>query len=176
MSNASHAGPSDRRQYPRIEITVPVILKRGSAPAVTALMHNISPGGMQVRVSADASASLEVDAPEDRKSAAPLRASFLLPLRGKRKSVAVDCEVRHVSRVRGAPAGAEMAVGLRFHDFTDTKYLRRFVRFIEEQMVPPEDIQVYLHGPSGGSRGPGRVRGASAAGAARRPARAVGDD
>lgn len=150
MSNEYPAAFADaeRRRLPRITITVPVMLKRSDKAAVTALMHNVSPGGMQVRLSTKAAAALLPKENEiETNSVFSVHARFLLPLRKERVAITVSCEVVHVSPVDGAPTGARVAIGLRFKRFRNAMSLRRFVLFIEEQMVPPEYYELYLHGP-----------------------------
>lgn len=140
---------ADRRQLPRVAITMPVALTRAKGQKITGLMQNISPGGMLVRLSDRSAATLL-----PRKDAVgsdgivPIHAQFLVPLREARVPISVSCLVAHVSPVDGAPTAARIAVGFRFKQFRDNKTLRRFVAFIEEQLVPMEDYQLYLHGPS----------------------------
>lgn len=150
MSNEKQtlAADAERRRFPRVAITVPVMLTRSDQRAVTGLMHNVSPGGMQVHLGAESAATLlpengEIGTGEDFS----IHARFLVPLRQERVAISVECAVAHVS-----PAEARVAVGFRFKRFEDTKSLRRFVLFIEERLVPVEDYELYLHGP-GRSRG-----------------------
>ncbi|MDH3317143.1 MAG: PilZ domain-containing protein [Gammaproteobacteria bacterium] len=140
---------AERRQLPRVAITVPVILKRSKGTTVTGLMHNVSPGGMQVRLSTEGAAALLPKKSEIKTNAGcSVHARFLLPLRNEHVAITVKCVVAHVSPVANAPAGARVAIGFRFKRFRDATCLRRFVLFLEEQMVPPEDYELYLHGPA----------------------------
>lgn len=138
---------AERRQFPRVAISMPVKLTRSKGQAITGLMQNVSPGGMQVRLSARSAAAL---LPKNKKPGdsgpGPVHAQFLVPLRQERVAIAVSCLVAHVSPVKGAPAEAQIAIGFRFKRFKDARTLRRFVLFIEEQLVPMEDYELYLHG------------------------------
>ncbi len=137
----------DRRQLPRITITVPVMLTGSTGRTVSGLMHNVSPGGMQVRLSAESAAALLPKREEIGNSkACYVRARFLVPLRKERVPISVKCLVAHVSAVDGAPEAARIAIGFSFKRFIDTKNLRRFVLFIEEQLVPMEEYELYLYG------------------------------
>lgn len=150
MSSEHQAAFADAesRRLPRVAITVPVMLKRSEGTTVTGLMHNVSPGGMQVRLSTEAAAALLPKKSEIKtNSVCSVHARFLLPLRNERVAITVKCVLAHVSPVDGAPTGARIAIGFRFKRFRDTKSLRRFVQFIEEQMVPLEDYELYLYGP-----------------------------
>lgn len=138
---------ADRRQLPRVTISVPVILTGSRGQTVTGLMHNVSPGGMQVRLSAGSAAALLPKREEIGSSRAGyVRARFLVPLRRECVPISVKCLVAHVSPVDGAPAAARIAIGFSFKRFIDAKNLRRFVLFIEEQLVPMEDYELYLYG------------------------------
>jgi hypothetical protein len=140
---------AERRQFPRVVISVPVVLTGARGQTVHALMHNVSPGGMQVRLGADASAALLPKRDEIGNSRVVfVLARFLLPLREERVAISVKCAVAHVSPVDGTLAAARIAIGFRFKRFKDTKNLRRFVLFLEEQLVPIEDYELYLHGHS----------------------------
>ncbi len=141
---------AERRQLPRVAITVPVILKRSKGTTLKGLMHNVSPGGMQVRLSTEAAAALLPNKKGEIRanSGCSVHARFLLPLRKERVAIMVKCVVAHVSPVANAPAEARVAIGFRFKRFRDAKSQRRFVLFLEEQMVPPEDYDLYLHGPA----------------------------
>jgi hypothetical protein len=149
MSVGKRVSPpiSERRQFPRVAITIPVMLSRSVTPWVTGLMHNVSPGGMHVRLSPGAAAKLM---PKGEKiklgGEGCFRAQFLVPLRGERFAISVNCVAAHVSLVDGAMMAARVAIGFRFKRFKDAKTLRRFVLFIEEQLVPMEDYELYLHG------------------------------
>jgi c-di-GMP-binding flagellar brake protein YcgR len=137
----------ERRQFPRVAITIPVKLSRGAAPPVTGLTHDVSPGGMQVRLSAKAAAMLMPKGEKtQRDGKSRLQAQFLVPLRGKRYAISVQCVAAHVSALEGASAVAQVAIGFRFKHFKDAKTQQRFVRFIEEQLVPVEDYDLYLRG------------------------------
>lgn len=138
---------TDQRQLPRVTITVPVMLTSSSGQTATGLMHNVSPGGMQVRLSAESAAALLSTRQAMGKSKpCYVRARFLVPLREQRVPISVKCLVAHVSPVLGAPAAARIAIGFSFKRFIDTKNLRRFVLFIEEQLVPMEEYDLYLYG------------------------------
>ena len=138
---------AERRRFPRVAISVPVLLTGARGQTVNALMHSVSPGGMQVRLGAEAAAALlpKRDEIENRRVVFVL-ARFLVPLREERIAVSVKCAVAHVSPIAGALAAARIAIGFRFKRFKDTKNLRRFVLFLEEQLVPIEDYELYLHG------------------------------
>lgn len=139
---------AERRRFPRVAITVPVKLMCSPTPPVTGLTHDLSPGGMQVRLSAKAAARLMPKGEKiQRGGEAHVRAQFLVPLRGKRHTISVHCVAAHVSPLSGASAVAQVAIGFRFKRFKDAKTLRRFVMFIEEQLVPLEDYELYIHGP-----------------------------
>ncbi len=146
---------AERRQLPRVAITVPVILKRSKGTTVKGLMHNVSPGGMQVRLSTEAAAALLPKKSEMKtKTVCSVHARFLLPLRNERVAITVKCVVAHVSPVANAPTEARVAIGFRFKRFRNAKNQRLFVLFLEEQMVPPEDYELYLHGPAAPRKGP----------------------
>ena len=140
---------ADRRQFPRIAITIPVMLSRQKGQTINGLIQNISPGGMLVRMSAQSAATLLPQRQEKGKpGVAPIDAQFLVPLRQRQVPISVSCLIAHVSPVHGAPEAARIAIGYRFKRFKDQNTLRRFVSFIEEQLVPMEDYQLYLHGPA----------------------------
>ncbi|HSS63740.1 MAG TPA: PilZ domain-containing protein [Gammaproteobacteria bacterium] len=145
--NRAPRSETERRQFPRVAITLPVRLRSSAGQTAAGLMHNVSPGGMQVRLSAESAARL-LAAREEIESggACHFRAQFLVPLRGERVAISVHCIAAHVSRIPGAPAAARTAIGFRFKRFKDIGTLRRFVLFIEEQLVPMEDYELYLHG------------------------------
>ena len=149
MSTEKRASPAiaERRQFPRVAVTIPVMLTHSDTQAVTGLMHNVSPGGMQVRLSAPSAARLMPKKKEIKRGVhGYFRAQFLVPLRGERFAISVHCAAAHVSPVDGALTAARIAIGFRFKRFKDAKTLRRFVLFIEEQLVPMEDYELYLHG------------------------------
>ncbi len=151
---AAFAG-ADRRQFPRVAITMPVMLSRLKGQTISGLIQNISPGGMLVRLSAQSAAALLPQRQEKGKPGiGPIHAQFLVPLRQQRIPISVSCIIAHVSPVHGAPEAARIAIGYRFKRFKDQKTLRRFVSFIEEQLVPMEDYQLYLHGPASSRRKP----------------------
>lgn len=138
---------ADRRQFPRVAITIPVKLMRSATPPVTGLTHDLSPGGMQVRLSAKAAARLMPKGKEiQRGGEAHIRAQFLVPLRGKRYTISVHCVAAHVSPLNGASAVAQVAIGFHFKRFKDAETQRRFVLFVEEQLVPVEEYDLYLRG------------------------------
>ena len=138
---------AERRRFPRVAITVPVQLKRSRCSTVTGLLHNLSPGGMQVRLSAQAAAALLPKRSELKPNVSfSIHASFLIPLKKTRVAIAVKSTVVHVSVVDAAPAAARIAIGFRFERFKNLETLRRFVMFLEEQMVPMEDYELYLYG------------------------------
>ncbi len=146
---------ADRRLFPRVAITMPVMLSGQKGQTINGLIQNISPGGMLVRLSAQSAAVLLPQKNEkDRPDIGPIEAQFLVPLRQQRISISVSCLVAHVTEVDGAPEAARIAIGYRFKRFKDQRTLRRFVSFIEEQLVPMEDYQLYLHGPASSRRKP----------------------
>lgn len=112
-------------------------------------MHNLSPGGMQVRLSSEAAnALLPAKDPTGQKRLCSVQVRFVLPLRKERVPITVKTDVVHVSIVTAAPAAARVAVGFRLKRFKDSNSLRRFVMYLEEQMVPLEDYELYLNGPA----------------------------
>ncbi len=138
---------AERRQFPRVAISVPLVLTGAKGQTVNALMHNVSPGGMQVRLGTEAAAALLPKRDEIGNSGVvSVLARFLVPLREERVAISVKCVVAHVSPVDGALAAARIAIGFRFKRFKNKKNLRRFVLFLEEQLVPIEDYEIYLHG------------------------------
>ncbi len=153
---------ADRRQFPRVAITMPIILSGQKGQAINGLIQNISPGGMLVRLSAQSAAALLPQKKEKgNPGIGPIDARFLVPLKQQRVPVSVSCLIAHVSPVDGAPEAARIAVGFRFKHFRDQRTLRRFVSFIEEQLVPMEDYQLYLHGPALAGRKPRSKRSKS---------------
>ena len=146
---------ADRRQLPRVAITMPVVLSRQKGQTINGLIQNISPGGMLVRMSAQSAAALLPQKKEkDGSGTGPIDAQFLVPLRQQHVPISVSCLIAHVSPVDRAPEAARIAIGYRFQRFKDERTLRRFVSFIEEQLVPMEDYQLYLHGATLSGRKP----------------------
>ncbi len=137
-----------RRQYPRIAISLPVTLRQGDNPGVGVEMFNISPGGMQVRCHRDTATRLcPADSFSQMDLALPVDAHLFLPIHFGRVPVRVKCLIVHVSLVTGAPPETEVAIGVKFQVFRDRQSFRHFIRFIEEQLVPLEDFEVYVGGP-----------------------------
>ncbi len=146
---------ADRRQFPRVAITMPVMLSGQEEQTIKGLIQNISPGGMLVRLSAQSAAALLPQRKvKGNPGTGPIEAQFLVLLRQQRVPISVSCLIAHVTEVDGAPEAARIAIGCRFKRFKDQKTLRRFVSFIEEQLVPMEDYQLYLHGPALSGRKP----------------------
>lgn len=137
---------AERRRFPRVAVAIPVKLARSKTQTVSGLIQNISPGGMLVRFSLKSAARLLPEAAKKSGRGHSYRAQFLVPLRQQHVHISVDCVVAHVSSRDRAPSAARVAIGFRFRCFKDTKTLRRFVLFIEEQLVPLEDYELYLHG------------------------------
>ncbi len=137
-----------QRQYPRIAISLPVVLRQGETTAVAVQMVNISPGGMQVRCNRETASRLcPADSFSQKDVSLPVAGHLLLPTHLGRVPVRVRCLIVHVSLVTGAAAETEVAIGVKFRVFRDRRSLRHFVRFIEEQLVPLEDFEVYVGGP-----------------------------
>ena len=143
------AAGAERRRFPRVSGTVPVVLESSKGKTVTGLMHNLSPGGMQVRLSSEAAdALLAGKGRTGQGQKFSVQARFVLPLRKTRVPITVKTDVVHVFIVDSAPAAARVAVGFRLKRFKDSNSLRRFVMYLEEQMVPLEDYELYLNGPA----------------------------
>lgn len=145
-SRLSRASARDRRQLPRIDIELPATLELDNGDCVGVRVFNISPEGMQVRCSRPLAASLCPAKRWTADGAPSLRARFRLPLRGTTVPLEVRCRIRHLNLLPKAPPDAEVAIGLEFRRFQSDGHLRRFVAFIEQQLVPAEDYDVYLRG------------------------------
>lgn len=173
--NPSQPGSSasDRRQLPRIDIILPAALRLKDGGTANVRVFNISREGLQIRCTRAVAARLcPSKRLTDRREMPLMQLRFLVPLLGGRTPVEVRCRMRHLNLLPEAPPETEVAIGLEFRRFPSEKYLQRFIAFIEEQLVPVEDYEVYLRGqgPSGGqatARDPRQEPDTAAAG--RRP-------
>ena len=137
----------NRRQFPRIAIVLPVVLQLNNGDSVNVRTFDISPGGMQIRCSRAVAAKLCPTNNFIPRQKAPLfLARLLLPLHSGRVPVEARCCTMHVHLLQGAAPDAEVIIGLEFRGFRSQKYLRRFIWFIEEHLVPIEDFEVFVHG------------------------------
>jgi hypothetical protein len=137
-----------QRQYPRIAISLPVVLRQGDNPGVAVEMFNISPGGMQVRCHRETATRLcAANSFSEKGAPLPGDAHLFLPIHSGRVPVRVKCLIAHISLVPGACPEEEVAIGVKFQVFRDRQSLRHFMAFIEEQLVPLEDFEVYVGGP-----------------------------
>ena len=110
-------------------------------------MFNVSPGGMQVRCDRDTASRLCPENSLSKKGVSlPVDGHLLLPTHLGRVPVRVKCLIVHTALVTGAPAETEVAIGVKFQEFRDRQSLRQFMTFIEEQLVPAEDFEVYVGG------------------------------
>lgn len=159
VQKTTPSNPRDRRQFPRIATVLPVVIKTRWGKTINAHMFNISPGGLQIRCGKRTAEKIRKEAIESSsKKSMSVVTHFLLPLHSGRELVIAKCRVKHVSIVKGAAPEAEVALGLEFSRFKSVKYLKRFVRYIEEQLVPLEDYALYCEGAQRSARASARKK------------------
>ena len=149
-----------RRQFPRIKVLLSVLLKPAAGDPLKASTYNLSPGGAQIRCSRELAARL---CPGGRFSPGgkgpTLAARFMVPLHAGPVPVEVMCRLVHLNPLSRPKPGAEVALGLKFLRFAGQGHLRHFMRFVEEQLVPAEDFEVYVRGRSDGPAPPAKRAG-----------------
>ncbi len=103
-----------RAQFPRINLEQPVALVHTNATVATAIISNISPGGMQVCCDRYTADSLHASSePLGKRKAVCIDAHFLLPSPTGTRKIDVECRLAHVAEI----SEREYALGLEFIEF-----------------------------------------------------------
>ena len=115
------------REVPRIQIRRPVALVTEDGYVATAVTHDLSPGGMQIRCDRANAYALNPAGELLVQPGLPrIDAHFTLPLTAGLAKIDVECHMVHFNELR-----MEYFVGFAFSHFKDYSFLK-LDRFIQE--------------------------------------------
>ena len=139
-----HDALEGRRKYPRIVIDAPVSIKPEKTTAVTAMVHDISIDGIQVRCDRGTTKQLHPTGKFIKEGNGSLvEVKFDLPFKARPEPVAITCQLYYFTVI----SKTEFAFGLLFRKFADRSSVL-VDRFIMEQIIPVEDkVRSFLEAP-----------------------------
>ena len=139
-----HDALERRRKYPRIVIDVPVIIKPEKATAVTAIVHDISIDGIQVRCDRGTTKQLHPTGKFIKEGKGSLvEVEFDLQIKAQPEKITITCQIYYFTVI----SKTEFAFGLLFRKYSD-KSAALVDRFIMDQIIPVEDkVRTFLEEP-----------------------------
>ena len=142
--NKLHEALERRRKYPRIVINVPVSIKPEKTNAVTAMVHDISIDGIQVRCDRETTKQLHPTGTFIKEGKGPLvEVKFDLPFKTQPEQITITCQIYYLTVI----SKTEFAFGLMFRKYSD-KSAALVDRFIMDEIIPVEDkVRTFLQEP-----------------------------
>ena len=139
-----HDALEGRRKYPRIVIDVPVSIKPEKTNAVSAIVHDISIDGLQVRCDRETAKQLHSSGKFIKEDKGPLvEVTFDLPFKVQNETVTITCQLYYFTVI----SKTEFAFGLLFRKYSEKSDVL-VDRFIMDQIIPVEDkVRTYLEEP-----------------------------
>ena len=118
----------ERRRYPRIIVDAQVTLGISGNRSVEALIHDISPGGVQLHCERTVAAVLKA---EMSVKEADINMDFMLNINGKDVDVYVRCRLAWIVKMDDG----SYALGVQFTQ-VENQYRQLLKKFIETSMEP----------------------------------------
>ncbi len=118
----------EKRKYPRIIVDCPATLFFSEDQETEVLIHDICPGGIQVRCDKKTAHILKS---EKDKATYDFGMTFILPLEGERIKITVRCRLVYMIKIDEAI----FATGMQFTSM-DNANRKTLKRFIESSMEP----------------------------------------
>lgn len=133
-----------KRKYPRIIIDTPVFIKKSKGELISAVVHDISLDGLQIRCDRETAQKLHPSGIYIKESKGPkVDISFSLSLDGVNETVSVNCQIYYLAVV----SDDVIAFGLVFRKFK-TGNANLVDRFIMESIMPVDDkVRSFLEKP-----------------------------
>ena len=130
----------ERRKYPRVLINSPVVIYHDNS-VLNGEIHDISTDGLQARCDRKTFQLIHPSGRFIRKDNAPvINILFHLSIRGRQFDISVKCLMYYFVVLPDADT-RDIAFGLRFISLDDKTTLD-INTFIENAMIPPEDINI----------------------------------
>ena len=139
-----HNALERRRKYPRIVIDVPASIIPDKTTAVSAIVHDISIDGIQVRCDRGTTKQLHPTGKFIKEGKGSLvEVKFDLPFKARPEPVAITCQLYYFTVI----SKTEFAFGMLFRTFSE-KSAVLVDRFIMDQIIPVEDkVRSFLEAP-----------------------------
>ena len=118
----------EKRKYPRIIVDCPAMLQFPESHDVNVLIHDICPGGIQVRCDRETAHILKA---EKEKAADDFGMSFMLPVETRQMQVSVRCRLVYMVNLEDDI----FASGMQFTSM-DNRSRKSLKKFIETSMEP----------------------------------------
>ena len=122
----------EKRMYPRIVLDCPIAMALSNGKILETLVHDISPGGIQISCNQKTARILKAEKENLEKKAVPgFEINFMLPLEGKQMKVLIRCKPIYIVKLEDDA----YAIGMQFTKIVEDsrKVLKRF---IEVSMEP----------------------------------------